>query len=71
MEGEIEWESKVDFKQDLEGDFLSSPGHVQVRSMLQLKFISLELDSEVGRLVLSFKRLCLSLSHMIISELNI
>ena len=32
LEGEIELETKVDFKQDLEGDFLSSSGHVQVRS---------------------------------------
>ena len=37
----------MDFKQDLEGDLLSSsgPGLVQYR----LKFNSFELDSEVGR----------------------
>ena len=49
-----------DYKQDLEGDLLSSSGQlrsssglVQVWFSLELKFNSFELDSEVGRLVLS------------------
>ena len=47
-----------DFKQDMEGDLLSSAGQVRSRSglvqvwfSLQPKFNSFELDSEVGRLV--------------------
>ena len=64
LEGEIEGNSKGDFrgdfKQDMEGDLLSSSdwvrsrsGLVQVWFSLQPKFNSFELDSEVGRLVLS------------------
>ena len=48
----------MDFKQDLEGDLLSSIGQlrsksglVQVWFSLELKFNSFELDSEVGQLV--------------------
>ena len=56
MEGEMEGDSqgdfRGDFKQDMEGDLLSSSCQVQVRSRLQLNFNSLELDSEVGRLVI-------------------
>jgi len=64
LDGELEEDSKGDFrgdfKQDIEGDLLSSSGQVRSRSglvqvwfSLQPKFYSFELDSEVGRLVLS------------------
>ena len=53
MEGDSKGDFREDFKQDMErGLFVklrSGPGQVWVR--LQLKFNSLELDSEVGRLV--------------------
>ena len=53
LEGEMEGDSKGDFKQDMEGDLLSSSGQVRSRSgliqVIQLKFNSLELDSEVER----------------------
>ena len=49
-----------DFKQNMEGDLLSSSGQVRSRSglvqawfSLQPKFNSFELDSEVGQLVFS------------------
>ena len=58
LEGDSKGDFRGDFKLDLEGDFLSSLGQVRSRSglvqvwfNLQLKFSSLELDSEVGRLV--------------------
>ena len=65
LEGESKGDFRGDFKHDMEGDLLSSSGKVrsrtglvQVRSglmhvwfRLQIKFNSLELDSEVGRLV--------------------
>ena len=62
MEGYWEWDFKGDFrgefKQDMEGDLLSNSGQVRSRSgLLQVwfslhpKFNSVELDSEVGRLV--------------------
>ena len=55
MEGDLEGDYKVDFrgkfKQDLEGDLLSSSGQLRTRSglvqvwfILELKFNSLELD---------------------------
>ena len=50
-----------DFKQDMEGDLLSSLGQLRSRSglvqvwfSLQPKFNSFELDSQVGRLVNPF-----------------
>ena len=55
FEGDLEGDSKGDFrgdfKQDMEVKLRS--GKVQVRFSLQPKFNSFELDSEVGRLVLS------------------
>ena len=53
LDREMEGDSKGDFKQDLEGDFLSSSGQDWLR--LQLKFNSLELDSD-NLLTLSFIR---------------
>ena len=57
MEGEL----RGDFKQDLEGDLLSSSGQLKSRSGLvqvwfsiELKFNSFELDYGVGRLVSIF-----------------
>ena len=63
LEGNFKENFREDFKQDSEGDLLSSSGLgqvwsrsgsglVQLRFSLQLKVNSLELDSEVGRLVL-------------------
>ena len=56
MEGDSKGDFRGDFKQDMEGDLLSSSGQVRSRSGLvqvwfssQLKFNSLELDSEVER----------------------
>ena len=58
LEVDLEGDSNGDFKQDMEGDLLSSSvqvrsrsGLVYVRLSLQLKFNSIELDSEVGRVV--------------------
>ena len=58
LEGDSKWDFRGDFKQDLEGDLMSNSGQVRSRSGLvqvwfsfQVKFNSLELDSEVGRLV--------------------
>ena len=58
--GDFRW----DFKQDLEGDLLSSSGQLRFRSGLvqvwfrkELKFNSFELDSEVGRLVITMHTL--------------
>ena len=58
LEGVSKGDSKGDFKQNMEGDLLSSSGQVRTRSglsqvwfILQLKFNSFELDSEVGRFV--------------------
>ena len=58
LKGDLEGDYKGDFKQDLEGDLLSCQaqlrsrsGLVQVWFCLELKLNSLELDSEVGRLV--------------------
>ena len=55
LEGELDskGEFRGDFKQDMEGDLLRS-GKVQVWFSLQPKYISFELDSEVGRLVHPF-----------------
>ena len=60
LKGYLEGDFRGDFKQDLEGDLLSSSGQVRSRSglvqvwfSLQPKFNSFELDSEVGRLVLT------------------
>ena len=62
LEGDYKYKGNCrgDFKQDLEGDLLSSLGQLRSRSGLvqawfsiEIKFISFELDSEVGRLVLS------------------
>ena len=54
----MEGDSKSDFRGDFKQDLLSNPGQVKSRSglvhvcfSLQLKFNSLELDSQVGRLV--------------------
>ena len=54
----MEGDCRGDLKQDLEGDLMSNSGQVRFRSGLvqvwfsfQVKFNSLELDSEVGRLV--------------------
>ena len=59
MEEDLEVELEGDFKQDLEGDLMSNSGQVRSRSDLvqvwfsfRVKFNSLELDSEVERLVL-------------------
>ena len=58
MEGDSKGYYRGDFKQNLEGNLLSNSGQVKSRSglvhvcfSLQLKFNSLELDSQVGRLV--------------------
>ena len=58
LEGDSEEAFRGEFKQDMEGDLLSSSGQVRSRSGLvqvwfssQLKFNSFELDSEVGQLV--------------------
>ena len=58
FEVDLEGDFRGDFKEDLEGDLLSSSGQLRSRSSLvqvqvQPKFNSFELDSEVGRLVLS------------------
>ena len=60
FEVDLEGDFRGDFKQDLEGDLLSSSGQLRSRSGLvqvwfsiELKFNSFELDSEVGRFVLS------------------
>ena len=54
LEGDSKGNYRCDFKEDLEDDLLSSSGLIQVVVQvwfsLQLKFNSLELDSEVGRL---------------------
>ena len=63
LEGDYKGDFRGYFKQDLEGNLLSSSGQLMSRSnpvqvwfSLELKFNSLELDSEVERLVnLSFK----------------
>ena len=47
LEVDMDWEIKGDSK----GDLLSRSGQVQVWYRLQLKFNSLELDSEVRQLV--------------------
>ena len=47
LEVDMEWEIKGDSK----GDLLSRSGKVKVWFRLQLKFNSLELDSDVGQLV--------------------
>ena len=55
FDGHYKGDFKGDFKQDLEGDLLllrSRAGLVQVWISLEIKFNSLELDSEVGRLVM-------------------
>ena len=55
--GDYKGDFRGDFKQDLEGDLLSSSGQVWSRSSsvsIELKFNSFELDSEVGRLVVSY-----------------
>ena len=61
MEGDHKGDFRGNFKQYLEGDLLSSSsqlrsrsGLVQVPFSLELKFNSLELYSEVGRLVFLF-----------------
>ena len=61
FEVDLEGHSKGDFKHDLERDLLSSSGQVRSKSglvqvwfSLQLKVSSLELDSEVGRLVMKY-----------------
>ena len=46
VEGDSKGDFRGDFKQDMEGNLLS--GLVQVWFSLQLKFNTLELDSEVG-----------------------
>ena len=58
LEGDSEGDFRGDFKQNMEGDLLSSSDQVRTRSglvqvwfILQPKFNSFELDSEVGRLV--------------------
>ena len=58
LEGDSKGDLSVDFKQEMEGDLLSISGQVrswlglvQVWFSLQPKFNSLELDSEVGRLI--------------------
>ena len=58
MKGDLEGDFRGDFKQNMEGDLLSSSNQVRTRSglvqvwfILQPKFISFDLDSEVGRLV--------------------
>ena len=58
FEVDLEGDFRGDLKKDLEGDLLSSIGQLRSRSglvqvlfSLELKFNSLELDSEVGRLV--------------------
>ena len=58
MEGDFKGDFRGDFKQDMEGNLLSTQvrsrsGLVKVWLRLQLKLKSLELDSEVGRLVFS------------------
>ena len=60
LEGYFRGDFKQDFKHDLEGDLLSSSGQLRSRSGLgqvwysiELKFNSFELDSEVGRLVIT------------------
>ena len=52
LEGDSRWDIRVDFKQYMEGDLLSSSGQVHDWFRLLLKFNSLELDYEVRRLVL-------------------
>ena len=59
LKGDSKWDFRGDFKQDLEGDLMSNSGQVRSRSDLvqvwfsfQVKFNSLELDSEVEQLVL-------------------
>ena len=59
--GDFRGDFRGDFKQDMEVDLPPSLGQVRSRSglvqvwfSLQLKFNSFELDSEVGRLVMSF-----------------
>ena len=47
------WDFRRVSKEDFEGDF-EGFGLVKIRISLQLKFKSLELDFEVGRLVLTF-----------------
>ena len=55
---DLEGDFRGDFKQNLEGDLLSRSGQLRSRSglvqvwfILQPKYNSFELDSEVGRLV--------------------
>ena len=43
LEGVLKWDSKGDFKQDIEGDLLSSPGQVQSGSVYSSNFILLSL----------------------------
>ena len=58
LKGDLEEDLEVDLEGDFRGDLLSSSGQLRSRSGLnqvwfsiELKFISFELDSEVGRLV--------------------
>ena len=58
LAGDSKDDFRGDFKQDLEGDLLSSSGQllsrsglVQVWFSIEFKVNSFELDSEVGRLV--------------------
>ena len=60
LKGDLKGDFRGDLKQDLEGDLLSSSGQLRSRSglvqvwfSLQPNFNSCELDSEVGRLVVT------------------
>ena len=71
MEGDTKGDFRGDFKQDMEGDTLSSSGQVQVWYRLEHKFSSLELDSEVGRLVILQAIRYLLINHQMHSKCNV
>ena len=65
LEGDFRGDFRGDFKQDLEEELLSSSDQLRSRSgpgqvwfSIELKFNSFELDSEVGRLVVSSILFC-------------